>query len=300
MEEIKALGGEAVANYDNVATPEGGANIVKSAVDAFGKVDILINNAGILRDKSFLKMEPANWNAVLDVHLNGAYNVTRPAMEVMKNNGYGRIVMTSSAAGLYGNFGQTNYGAAKMGLVGLMNTLKIEGKKYDIKVNTIAPIAASRLTEDVMPPDLFQKSKPEFVAPLVLYLCSAECEETGGIFNTGMGYFNRAAIVTGPGAQIGDADNPPTPEAIHANWDNINSLQGAKEFADANEGLFALIAPPAPDETPADNAGDDGSGVKTIFEKMPETFNADAAAGVDVVFQYNITGCRRRRLVLRG
>jgi len=288
--EIKALGGEAVANYDNVATPQGGANIIKTAVDAFGKVDILINNAGILRDKSFLKMEPENWHAVLDVHLNGAYHVTRPAMEAMKGNGYGRIVMTSSAAGLYGNFGQTNYAAAKMGLVGLMNTLKIEGKKYDIKVNTIAPIAASRLTEDVMPPDLFQKSKPEFVAPVVMYLCSAQCEETGGIFNTGMGYFNRAAILTGPGAQIGDADNIPTPEAIHANWDRINTMDGAKEMADANEGLFALIAPPEPAEASAESAADDGPDVKTIFEKMPETFNAQAAAGVDVVFQYNITG----------
>ena len=133
VDEIKAAGGEAVANYDNVATPEGGERIIKTALDAFGKVDILINNAGILRDKSFLKMEPENWKAVMDVHLAGAYNVTRPAFKVMRENGFGRIVMTTSAAGLYGNFGQTNYSAAKMALVGLMNTLKLEGKKYDIK-----------------------------------------------------------------------------------------------------------------------------------------------------------------------
>ena len=158
--EIKALGGEAVANYDNVATADGGENIVKAAVEAFGRLDILINNAGILRDKSFLKMEPENWQAVMDVHLNGAYFVTRPAMAAMKPNGYGRIVMTTSAAGLYGNFGQTNYSAAKTGLVGLANALKLEGAKHNIKVNTVAPIAASRLTEDVMPPDLFEKSKP--------------------------------------------------------------------------------------------------------------------------------------------
>jgi NAD(P)-dependent dehydrogenase (short-subunit alcohol dehydrogenase family)/putative sterol carrier protein len=288
--EIKKSGGEAVANYDSVATPQGGENIVKTALDAFGRLDILINNAGILRDKSFLKMEPENWKAVLDVHLNGAYYVTRPAMAVMKNNAYGRIVMTTSAAGLYGNFGQTNYSAAKMALVGLMNTLKLEGQNYNIKVNTIAPIAASRLTEDVMPPDLLEKSKPESVAPLVMYLCSEACNESGAIFNCGMGYFNRASVLTGPGLQLGDQDHPPTPELIHANWEKINTMDGAREFKEANSAIFALIAPPSTSAAEATSPADGQGSVAAIFDKMPDTFKAEAAGGVDVIFQFNISG----------
>ncbi|MBW2203923.1 MAG: SDR family NAD(P)-dependent oxidoreductase, partial [Deltaproteobacteria bacterium] len=157
VEEIKSSGGEAVANYDSVATAEGGQAIVDSAVEAFGKVDIVINNAGILRDKTLAKMEPENWDAVMDVHLKGAYNVSRPAFIKMRENGYGRIILTTSAAGLYGNFGQTNYSAAKMGLIGFMNTVKLEGDKHNIRVNTVAPVAATRLTEDILPPEMLEK-----------------------------------------------------------------------------------------------------------------------------------------------
>ena len=290
VEEIKALGGDAVGNYDSVGTAEGGQSIVDSAIQAFGKVDIVINNAGILRDKTLAKMEPENWDAIMDVHLKGAYNVSRPAFIKMRENGYGRIILTTSAAGLYGNFGQTNYSAAKMGLIGFMNTVKLEGDKHNIRVNTVAPVAATRLTEDILPPEMLEKLKPEFVAPLVLYLCAENCQESGMILNAGMGYFNRAAIVTGPGTAVGDGSRIPTLEEIHQNWDAINDLTGATEFPNVTASMAPILDAfsPKKKETPDDSGG--GLTVKAVFEGMQDAFRADAAAGVDVVFQWDISG----------
>ena len=176
--EIESLGGIAVADTSSVATPEGGAAIVKTALDAFGRVDIVINNAGILRDKTFHNMDASLLDPVIDVHLKGAFNVTRPAWVVMREQGYGRVVSTTSAAGVFGNFGQTNYGAAKMGLVGFTRVLAVEGAKYNIKANVIAPLALTRMTEDIMGP-LASKVAPELVSPVVAFLCHEDCPVTG-------------------------------------------------------------------------------------------------------------------------
>lgn len=242
VDEIKALGGSAVPNYDNVATAAGGENIVKTAVDAFGKVDILINNAGILRDKTFTKMEEENWDSVVNVHLRGAYCVSKPAFANMRDNGYGRIIMTTSGAGLFGNFGQSNYASAKMGLIGLANVLKIEGAKYNVNTNVIVPLAASRLTEDVLPPQLFEKMKPDFITPAVLYLCSEECMDSGMIINAALGYFSRTAILTGPGAILSDGNRIPSPEEVRDNWEKITSIESPKHFDSLPE-MFGVLGP---------------------------------------------------------
>jgi NAD(P)-dependent dehydrogenase (short-subunit alcohol dehydrogenase family) len=236
VDEIKAAGGEAVANYDSVATPEGGASIVKTAVDTFGKVDIIINNAGILRDTSFKNMTPDQVNPVLDVHLRGAFYVTQPAWQLMRDQGYGRIINTASAAGIFGNFGQANYGAAKMGLVGLTRVLAIEGAKNNIKVNAIAPVAKTRMTEELLGP-VADGLAPEFVTPVVAYLVHEDCPVTGEIYSIAGGQVSRFFVGRTPGWYKPDL----TPEDVRDNFETIRNEEGYTVPGSINDELRLLL-----------------------------------------------------------
>ncbi len=231
VDEIKAAGGQAVADYNNVLD---GDKVVKTALDAFGTVDIVVNNAGILRDVTILKQTEEDWEKVLKVHLYGSRNVSKAAFPIMREKKWGRIVMTTSSAGLYGNFGQTNYSAAKLGIVGLANSLKLEGAKYNVLVNTIAPLAGSRLTATVMPPAVLEALKPDYVSPLALLLCSDRCPGSGGIFAAGGGFFAKAAMVQGPGTHL-DFAHGISPEQVLAAWPEIAKMDGAKEYNSAPE-----------------------------------------------------------------
>ncbi len=235
VDEIKAAGGEAIANHDSVATPDGGAAIVQTALDAYGRVDIVINNAGILRDKAFHNMTPDLLDPVIDVHLKGAFNVTRPAYIKMKEQGYGRIVSTSSGAGLFGNFGQTNYGAAKMGLVGFTRVLAVEGAKNNIKANVIAPVAKTRMTEELMGA-LIERFGPEYVTPVVAWLAHEDCPVSGEIYTLGGGHVGRVFLGVTPGWTETDLDKF-TVEAIRDHFDEIRSEEGYIVPANINDEL---------------------------------------------------------------
>ena len=220
VNEIISNGGAAVANYDSVAPKEGGASIVQTAIDNFGTVDAVVNNAGILRYKSFAKMEEEDLNAIIDVHLKGTFFVCQPAFIQMKEQGYGRFVNVSSPSGLFGNFGQLNYGAAKMGIVGLTNVLAIEGAKYNIKANVIAPNAATRMTEELFGEDMSKLLTVDNITPLVVYLASEQCEVTHEIFSAGGGRFARIGIST----DVGYFNASAKAEDIFANIGEIRDL----------------------------------------------------------------------------
>jgi NAD(P)-dependent dehydrogenase (short-subunit alcohol dehydrogenase family) len=237
VDEITTQGGQAVPNYDSVSTPEGGENVVKTAVDAFGRVDVVINNAGILRDKSFLKLEWSDLDAVLDVHLKGAFYVSQPAFRVMKENGYGRFVFTASNA-TFGNFGQTNYSAAKMGLVGLSNTIAVEGARAGILSNVIMPVAKTRMTEELLG-DFADYLAPEFVTPMVAYLSSEACTTTHGAYSAAGGRYARVFWALGQGWFAGQ-DAQPTAEDIAAHLDQIENQDGYIVPGSTTDEILAL------------------------------------------------------------
>ena len=236
VDEIKAAGGEAVANYDSVATPEGGRAIVQTALDTFQRIDIIINNAGILRDTSFKNMTPEQLDPVLDVHLRGAFNVTQPAWQHMRDQGYGRIINTSSGAGIFGNFGQTNYGAAKMGLVGFTRVLAVEGAKNNIKANAIAPVAKTRMTEDLLGP-LADKLGPEFVTPVVTYLAHEDCPVSGEVYSVGGGRVARVFIGVTPGY----TDPSLSAESVRDHFSEIRAEEGYEVPGSLNDEMMLVM-----------------------------------------------------------
>jgi NAD(P)-dependent dehydrogenase (short-subunit alcohol dehydrogenase family) len=232
VEEIKALGGEAIANGSSVTDDAGVARMVKDAMDAWGRIDILVANAGILRDKSFAKMEIADFQVVVDVHLMGTVKPAKAVWEIMRTQNYGRIVVTTSSTGLYGNFGQSNYGAAKLGLVGFMNSLKLEGQKNNIHVNAISPVAATRMTENLgMPEQVLAQLKPEYVTPGVVFLCSEDAP-TGAVLTAGAGAFALSRIVETEGVYLGGSA---TVESIRDNWAKITDETGQKAYLNGGE-----------------------------------------------------------------
>jgi NAD(P)-dependent dehydrogenase (short-subunit alcohol dehydrogenase family) len=221
--EIKAAGGEAIANGSSVTDDAGVDNMISQTMDAYGRIDVLVNNAGVLRDKSFAKMEINDFSFVVDVHLFGTMKPTKAVWPIMKEQGYGRIMVTSSSSGLYGNFGQANYGAAKLGVVGFMNTLKLEGQKDNIHINALAPVAWTRMTENLMPPEMEDMLTPERVTPAVVFMCS-EGAPTGKIICAGAGAYTSAAIVETKGMYLGEN---PSAEDIAENWETISKIDDA-------------------------------------------------------------------------
>ena len=224
--EIEAAGGSAISNGASVTDDAGVENLVAAAMEAYGRIDVLVNNAGILRDRTILNMSVEDFEAVLNVHLMGTVKPTKAVWPIMRDQNYGRIVVTTSSSGLYGNFGQSNYGAAKLAVVGLMNTLKLEGQKYNIHCNAVSPVAYTRMTSDLFPPEAEKLMTPERVTPAVIYL-AGEDAPTGVIISAGAGVYAKAEIVEAGGAYLGDA---PTAEDLAKHWDDISDMKSARAY----------------------------------------------------------------------
>ena len=239
VDEIKSAGGQAVANYDSVAEAASAANLVKTAVDAFGTVDIVVNNAGVLRDKTFHNMTVEDFDFVVKVHFLGTAYVTHAAWPILRAKAYGRVVVTSSNSGIYGNFGQSNYGGAKLAVVGFMNALRLEGQKYNIFINALAPIAGTRMTESLMTPEVLAKLDPAFVSPMVAYLCSEQCQRTGEIWSAGAGTFARIEYREAPGLRI--EGRAPTLEDVADNIEKIADLSTNRVFRTSTEEVAAVV-----------------------------------------------------------
>jgi NAD(P)-dependent dehydrogenase (short-subunit alcohol dehydrogenase family) len=235
--EIIAAGGTAVANHDSVTD---GDKIVQNALDAFGRIDVLVNNAGILRDKTFAKMEDADWDLVYRVHVEGSYKVTHAAWPHLREQNYGRVIFTSSTSGIYGNFGQSNYGMAKLGLYGLTRTLALEGRKNNILVNAIAPTGGTRMTEGLIPAQVFELLKPELISPLVVYLGSEQCQDSGGLFEVGGGWIGKVRWERSLGAGF-DPLVGFSPDDVAAQWQTINDFTEAAHPRDNVEALKEMM-----------------------------------------------------------
>jgi len=236
VNEIKAAGGHAVANYDSV---EFGDKIVKTATDAFGTVDIVVNNAGILRDISFQKMKDIDWDLIMKVHLKGTYSVTKAAWPILREKKFGRIVNTGSSSGIYGSFGQANYAAAKLGMHGLTQTLAKEGESKNIKANTIVPTAGTRMTETVWSKELMDAFNPYAVAPVVLYLCHESCEENGSMIEAGGGQVAKYRFERTKGDLFHLKEM--TPEKVRDAWTSITDFNGAIHPTSAQEAITPVL-----------------------------------------------------------